>query len=56
MLRSRDRRSRSFFAVRPRKGMGVEVGDGRDALEVVAADADGIEIEVEVDGLPVVLR
>lgn len=36
--------------------LGVEVGDGRDALEVVAADADGIEIEVEVDGLPVVLR
>ncbi|ROR66850.1 VOC family protein [Agrococcus jenensis] len=38
------------------RALGVEVGDGRDALEVVAADADGIEIEVEVDGLPVVLR
>ncbi|MET4100299.1 hypothetical protein ABIB37_002536 [Agrococcus sp. UYP10] len=36
--------------------LGVDVGDGRDALQVVAADADGIEIEVEVDGLPVVLR
>lgn len=36
--------------------LGVEVGDGPDAIEVVAAEADGLEIEVEVDGRAVLLR
>ncbi len=36
--------------------LGVEVGDGPDALEVVVADADGVEIEVAVDGRAVLLR
>lgn len=38
------------------RALGVPVGDGPDALELVAADADGFELEVAVDGGSVVLR
>lgn len=38
------------------RALGIATGDGVDELEVVAADADGLEIEVEVDGRTVLLR
>jgi hypothetical protein len=38
------------------RALGVPVGDGPDALELVAADTDGVELEVAVDGRRVVLR
>ena len=38
------------------RALGVPVGHGPDALEVVAADADGLELEVATDGRRVVLR
>lgn len=36
--------------------LGIEVGDGPDALQVVAADADGFELEVEAHGRTALLR
>lgn len=38
------------------RALGVPVGDGSDALEVIASDIDAIELEVEVQGRRVVLR
>ncbi len=38
------------------QGLGVPVGPGADALEVVASDTEGLEIEVEAGGRRIVLR
>ena len=38
------------------RSLGVPVGDGPDALAVIASDTDAIELEVEVEGRRVVLR
>ncbi|MCH1883343.1 VOC family protein [Agrococcus sp. ARC_14] len=36
--------------------LGIEVGDGPDALQIAEADGDGIELEVAVEGGTVVIR
>lgn len=38
------------------RALGIATGEGADELEVVPADVDGLEIEVEVGGRTVVLR